>query len=102
MRVNSIRLLEHIMPEGCSGGTGYSQPDRIMLVWADGTKTNLLIDIWYRPIGSIKEVFAEAMGSFNIENFEEAYEMYVDEIAMKSCPWTKEQILNATNNKRNG
>ena len=103
-KIVSFKKIEHYVPGG-SCGTGYSEPDKFEVTLNNGKKYKVWIDIWYRPISSIKECFVEGMNRveeddgyklnkvFNSYNFQEAFKMYVDEIAETSCPYTKEEIL---------
>ena len=94
MKIVSIKLLEHIVPN-CGSGTGFSEPDKFHITCDDGTERDVWIDIWCWPKNGIKKMFLEGIGEhFNgIKNIDEAWEMYVSEIANKSCPWSKKEIL---------
>lgn len=95
MKVISIKLKRHIVPGG-SCSTGYSECDKFDVTFDNGKRKPLFVDIWYIPIDCIGKQFVDAfIDAFGLScnNIEEAYIMYLDEIATKSCPWTKEQIL---------
>jgi len=95
MKVISIEYIDRIIPD-MSCGTGYSEPDIFEVTFDDGTTENLMVDIWYLPLEFIREEFITSWGKkfeFDVDNLEEAFEMYVDEIAETSCPYTKEEIL---------
>ncbi len=46
MKITSIKLDKHIIPEG-SCGTGYSCPDKFTITTSNGNNIILYIDIWY-------------------------------------------------------
>lgn len=96
IKIKSIEKIKHIVPKS-SGGTGYSEPDLFNVTLADGTNAKVYIDIWYMSVDKIRYEFIYALRKkfeyCSIKNIEEAYKMYVDEIAEKSCPYTKEEIL---------
>lgn len=95
MRIISINYSRSIVPEG-SCGTGYTQPDYWIVELDDRSKYKVCIDIWYRPIASIKKEFLASLGKLrNAENIEDAFEMFVSQIANKRCPWSEEEILRA-------
>jgi len=98
MKIVSLKSVGHIVPNG-SCGTGYSEPEIFQVKLDDGKLVKVLIDIWYVPSWGIKECFTRDMSEAfpkGIENFDEAWEMYVDEIAEKGCPYTKKEILKAS------
>lgn len=99
MRVIKIQHIKTIMPNGGSG-TGYSEPDKLKVSFDNGTEKEITVDIWYRPKNMFKEQFAyglaEAVPLHSLQNFEEAFEMYLDEICDKIV-YTKAEILEAYN-----
>ena len=99
MKIVSLKKQKHITAN-MSSGTGYSDPDWFVAKLDNGVLTDLWIDIWYRPRDAIKNCFDEAINekfpSGSIENIDEVWNMYLDEIAEHSCPYTKEEILKAT------
>lgn len=98
MKILSFKKLRHFAPRG-SSGTGYSELDLFEIKFQVGDKeyiSKITIDIWYRPAKMIKDIFTEAMQKEfgDVEyNFEEAFSMYLDEVAGKSCPYSKKDIL---------
>lgn len=95
MRIVSVNYSRSIVPEG-SCGTGYTQPDYWIVELDDRSQYKVCIDIWYRPIASIKKEFLASLGRLrNAENIEDAFEMFVSQIANKRCPWSEEEILRA-------
>lgn len=100
MLVTNIKLIEHIVPKG-SCGTGYSEPDKFMVEFDDGTQGVLWVDIWYRQINQIRGLFEKSFKEIfpnklpYIENLYDAFKMYVKEISNKSCPYSEEEILNS-------
>ncbi len=99
MKILSIKKLEHITPKGGSG-TGCSEPDKLLVTCDDGTEKIIWVDIWYVDISYIKREFLKGIGQIfrAVSNIDEAYEMYVKEIAEHSCPWSVEKILNTYQN----
>ena len=95
MKIVSIKHKETICPQG-SCGTGYSMPDYWIIGLDDSSKYEVCIDIWYKPIDNLRKEFYMSIGRLhNAENIDEAFEMYVSQIANKRCPWSKEEILKA-------
>lgn len=102
IKITSFKKIKHLTPNACSG-TGYSEPDLFEMKYIDENgeefSKNVWIDIWYYTPGMIKSEFTKCMrnrfGAKVNYNFDEAYDMYLDQIAEKSCPYTKEEILNA-------
>ena len=97
MKATSIKYFETLIPGG-SCGTGYSQPDRFIITFENGSSIKVLIDIWYRTPDGIKEEFLRGINRvldiIHIDNLDELFSMYVDEIVKnRCCPYTKEQIL---------
>ncbi len=78
-----------------SCGTGYSEPDVFEVKCDNGETHRMVVDIWYCLKEDIKPIFqTELLRVFGwTENMEEAYEMYVDEVAETSCPYNKEKLL---------
>ena len=95
MKITSIKLTKHLMPGG-SCGTGYTEPDYFKVTCDDGLDYQVMIDIWCRPITSVKPEFLTVIGKKlpNVTNINDAWEMYVSEIAEKTCPWTVQELLN--------
>lgn len=94
-KIISFKKLEHFCPNSGSG-TGYSEPDKFLIEFDDGRKKEVWIDIWYRPIDSIKSEFNKCVTHIkDVDNIEEAWKMYVSEIAQTSCPWTEKEIFRA-------
>ena len=92
MKIHSIKKVEHFVPKG-SCGTGYSEPDKFIVTYDDNKTTTVWIDIWYRPLDMIYEQFIKGMKeAFDNFNTLEAFNMYIDEVAETSCPYTKEQL----------
>ena len=99
MKITSIKKKKHIQPLSGSG-TGYSEPDVFEATTDNGTSHKMVVDIWYLSPERIKPTFRmELLRVFGstCENTEEAYSMYVDEIAETSCPYTKEELLSFSN-----
>lgn len=100
MKVTNIKLIEHVVPN-CSCGTGYSEPDKFIVEFDDNSKGELWVDIWYRSANQIRGLFEKSFKETfatklpYIENLYEAFNMYVDEIVPKSCPYSKDEILNS-------
>ena len=95
MKIKSIKKIGHLTPR-CSCGTGYTEPDVFAITLDNGTKLKVEIDIWYVPLKFIRKKFEEDLFKhIKPSNLEEAYKMYVKEIAKTSCHWTEEEILNA-------
>lgn len=99
-KIISIKLEKHIVPTG-SCGTGYSEPDVFEIIDEDKNKTKVVIDIWYRCPDDIIKVFKQEMDKTFPEgyNFDETFDMYLDEIANKTCPYSKEKIYENSRNK---
>lgn len=105
MKITGFDYIRTIVPDG-SCGTGYSQPDEFEVEYETENEVsfkNVYIDLWYRPVDCIKKEFLSSMNRYfddNIDNIEEAFEMYAKKIAKKShlhglCPYTFEEIMNA-------
>ena len=102
IKITEFKKIEHCRPNA-SSGTGYSEPDLFEMKYIneDGEEfsSRVWIDIWYYTPDMIKGEFSKKMrnkfGAKINYNFDEAYSMYLDEVAEKSCPYTKEEILNA-------
>lgn len=90
MKVISIKLI----------GTevGYSNIDKFRVTFEDNSKQDMFVDIWYKSINRIKYEFLSAINGLKITNIDDAYEMYVHEIAEVCCPWKEEDILNTYQN----
>ena len=89
MKITEIKYIKSLVPN-MSCGTGYSEPDKFHIICDNGFETDVCIDIYYRTEDDIPECFKEGLGKYfkNIENFNEAFEMYKSEIKKtKSCPW---------------
>lgn len=103
MKVTVLKKIKHLMPN-TSSGTGYSEPDLFEIKLENGMLTNLWVDIWYCPKDAIKEHFYEAVNEVfpegYIDNLDEMWDMYLDEISEHSCPYTKKEILKATKNEK--
>lgn len=95
MNIKSIKLDKHIVPEG-SCGTGYSCPDKFTITTSDGNSSTLYIDIWYKDKDSIKREFnhqlIKTFGITNIDNWDEAFKMYAQEVANITCPYSFEEL----------
>ena len=89
MKVISLKLRNHLTPNG-SSGTGYSEPDLFDIRLENGSMTDLMVDIWYCPSFAIKNVFEEAVNEEfadnPIDNLDEMWDMYLNEIAEYTCP----------------
>ena len=95
MKIKSIKKIGRLIPR-CSCGTGYSEPDKFIVTTNYNATIYVLIDIWYVPLKDIRKRFEEDLFKLIVpSNLEEAYKMYVKEIAKTSCPWTEEEIMNA-------
>ena len=86
------------MPE--SSGTGASETDKIVVTCDNGKQRTVWIDIWCLPIECIAREFKRGLREAgftlkNIENLKEAFEMYVENVGVNACCWTKKQILEA-------
>ena len=92
MKILSLKKVEHFRP-CASSGTGYSEPDKFHVVYDTGRESDIWIDIWYEPLNNIRKEFNKHMPR-GLENKEEAWEMYVSEIAETSCPYKKSELLN--------
>lgn len=90
MIVKKVKFIEDIF-YNASCGTGYDPPT---IVEINDVKYEFLL--WCRPIDAIKKVFFDTVE--DIENPEEAYEMWVKEIAPHCTPWPVEEILKAGEN----
>ena len=97
MKITKFEHIRHIVPDG-SCGTGYSEPDEFEVEYETEDEVSfktILIDIWYSPCDHIKEIFLQAMKHYfeeEIENLEEAFEMYTKQVAEQCCPYTFEDI----------
>jgi len=75
-----------------------SNIDKFCVTFEDNSKQDIFVDIWYTPINCIKYKFLLAINALRITNIDDAYEMYVHEIAEVCCPWKEEDILNTYQN----
>lgn len=94
MKIKSIRYIKTLAPEG-SGGTGYSQPNYFEVELESGDQRRIEIDIWYIPAEMIRSKFISSLWQLGeIDNLEQAYEMYVDEIITnRLCPYNKNELI---------
>lgn len=94
MKIKSIKYIKTLIPEG-SGGTGYSQPNYFNVVLESGDKRRIKVDIWYIPVEMIRPEFISSLWQLGeIDNLEQAYEMYVDEIITnRLCPYNKNELM---------
>lgn len=90
MKVVSIKLIN---TEVC-----HSNIDKFRVTFEDNSKKDIFVDIWYIPINRIKCKFLLAINGLKITNINDAYEMYVHEIAEVCCPYKEEDILNTYQN----
>ncbi len=90
MKVVSLKLIDTQI--------GYSNIDRFRVTFEDNSKEDIFVDIWYKSINRIKYEFLCAINGLRITNIDDAYEMYVHEIAEVCCPWKEEDILNTYQN----
>lgn len=86
MKVVSLKLIDT--------GVNNTNIDKFRVTFEDNSKQDIFVDIWYVPINCIKYKFLLAINALKITNIDEAYEMYVHEIARVCCPWKEEDILN--------
>lgn len=87
MIIKSIKFLKHIQPNR-SCGTGYSEPDEFEVETTRGIKFNIYIDTWYvNDENKIHNIFVKSLKKpiqeGIIENIEEAYDMYINELKNK-------------------
>ena len=75
-----------------------SNIDKFCVTFEDNSKQDIFVDIWYTPINCIKYKFLLAINALKITNIDDAYKMYVHEIARVCCPWNEEDILNTYQN----
>ena len=90
MKVVSLKLIDTEV--------GYSNIDKFRVTFEDNSKQDMFVDIWYKSINRIKYEFLSAINGLRITNIDDAYEMYVHEIAEVCCPWKEEDILNTYQN----
>ena len=90
MKAISIKLIDTKV--------GYSNIDKFRVTFEDNSKQDMFVDIWYKSINRIKYAFLYAINGLKITNIDDAYEMYVHEIAEICCPWKEEDILNTYQN----
>lgn len=90
MKVISLKLIDTEV--------GYSNIDKFRVTFEDNSKQDIFVDIWYKSINRIKYEFLSAINGLKITNIDDAYEMYVHEIAEVCCPWKEEDILNTYQN----
>lgn len=90
MKVVSLKLIDTEV--------GYSNIDKFRVTFEDNSKQDMFVDIWYKSINRIKYEFLSAINGLKITNIDDAYEMYVHEIAEVCCPWKEEDILNTYQN----
>lgn len=90
MKVVSLKLIDTEV--------GYSNIDKFRVTFEDNSKQDIFVDIWYKSINRIKYEFLSAINGLKITNIDDAYEMYVHEIAEVCCPWKEEDILNTYQN----
>jgi len=90
MKVVSLKLIDTEV--------GYSNIDKFRVIFEDNSKKDIFVDIWYKSINRIKYEFLSAINGLKITNIDDAYEMYVHEIAEVCCPWKEEDILNTYQN----
>ena len=90
MKVISLKLIDTEV--------GYSNIDKFRVTFEDNSKQDIFVDIWYKSINRIKYEFLSAINGLKITNIDDAYEMYVHEIAEVCCPWKEEDILNTYRN----
>ena len=90
MKAISIKLIDTKV--------GYSNIDKFRVTFEDNSKQDMFVDIWYKSINRIKYEFLSAINGLKITNIDDAYEMYVHEIAEVCCPWKEEDILNTYQN----
>ena len=95
MKIISIKYLETLKPN-MGSGTGYSEPDKFHIVcdenlyandmWhADSCEKDIYIDTWYVTRDRIRDVFVKTITNKigYINNFDEAFEMYINELKKK-------------------
>jgi len=75
-----------------------SNIDKFCVIFEDNSKEYIFVDIWYKSINRIKYEFLSAINGLKITNIDDAYEMYVHEIAEVCCPYKEEDILNTYQN----
>lgn len=90
MKVVSLKLIDTEV--------GYSNIDKFRVTFEDNSKQDMFVNIWYKSINRIKYEFLSAINGLKITNIDDAYEMYVHEIAEVCCPWKEEDILNTYQN----
>jgi len=90
MKVVSLKLIDTEV--------SHSNIDKFCVTFEDNSKSYIFIDIWYKSINRIKYEFLSAINGLKITNIDDAYEMYVHEIAEVCCPWKEEDILNTYQN----
>lgn len=90
MKVISLKLIDTEV--------GHSNIDKFSITFEDNSKQDIFVDIWYKSINHIKYEFLYAINGLKITNIDDAYKMYVHEIAEVCCPWKEEDILNTYQN----
>ena len=79
-----------------SSGTGFSEPDILHVVCDNGYETDITVDIWYMPIGRIRDKFINGISkkiNLDEDDLIKAFVLYVKEIAGRSCPYSVYEIL---------
>ena len=83
MHINSINFLYHVLPTS-SCGTGYSEPDLFYINYDDDKEEEIFIDIWSTPkeawFNEFKKELALKFNINDIDNINEAFQMYLKEI----------------------
>ena len=98
MKIKEIKLKEHISPDALSG-TGYSEPETFSITLENGKDYTVIIDIWYLPKELILyRFYGEVYNQLGCrpDNMPEAFNIYANIIALKSCPYSVEELLNLT------
>ena len=84
MKITNIEFIDHIKPEGCSCGTGYSEPDKFKITFDDGDTDTLFVDIWYVSSSNlIRRNFNDAIKNRYKEfptNMDEAFLIYKESL----------------------
>lgn len=95
MKVSKIDYIESSTPSG--SGTGNSVADKFRVTCDDGHEVDMWVDIWYVHPNAIRERFEQSIKAVlgYCENASEAFELYLDIVCGKCCPYNKQEVLQA-------
>ena len=93
MKVLKIDYIDSSTPSG--SGTGNSIADKFHIICDNGLEVDMCVDIWYVRPNEIRERFYDAIKNAigSCENITDAFEMYLDIVCGKICPYKKQEIL---------